>query len=50
VPGKTYQLESRVSFTAGTWGNEGAAQVGAGGIITVSLPATGEKFFQVKMN
>lgn len=49
LPGKTYQLESRTSLSSGSWGNEGAAQAGAGEIITVSVPATGNKYFQVKM-
>ncbi len=50
LPGKTYQLESRTSLSSGSWGNEGAAIVGEGDFITVSVPATGEKFFQVRMN
>jgi hypothetical protein len=50
LPAKTYQLESRSSISSGTWGDEGAAQAGTGDVITVSIPATGEKFFQVKMN
>lgn len=51
LPGKTYQLESTTSLSAPiTWGNEGAAVVGTGDIITVNIPATGEKYFQVKLN
>jgi hypothetical protein len=50
LPGQTYQLESRISLSSGTWGNEGAAIEGEGDIITVSVPATGNKYFQVRMN
>jgi hypothetical protein len=51
LPGKTYQLESTTSLTAPiTWGNEGAAVVGTGDVITVTVPATGNKYFQVVMN
>jgi hypothetical protein len=50
LPGKTYQLESRTSLSSGSWGNEGAAIVGAGDFITVSVPVTGDKYFQVQMN
>jgi hypothetical protein len=50
LPGKTYQLESSPSLSTGTWGNEGSAIVGEGDFITVSIPATDTKFFQVKMN
>lgn len=49
VPGKTYQLESRTSFSSGGWGNEGTPKAGTGDFITVTLPATDEQFFQVKM-
>jgi hypothetical protein len=50
LPGKNYQLESTTSLNAPVvWGNEGAVHIGAGGFITVSIPATGEKFFQVKL-
>lgn len=50
LPGKTYQLESRATLSSGSWGNEGAAVVGAGDYITVSIPATGDQYFQVKAN
>jgi hypothetical protein len=51
LPGKTYQLESTTSLsTPITWGNEGAAVVGEGNTIIVTLPATGDKYFQVRMN
>jgi hypothetical protein len=51
LPGQTYQLESTTSLAAPiSWGNEGAAIVGEGNFITVSVPATGNKYFQVRMN
>jgi hypothetical protein len=51
LPGKTYQLESTTSLSAPiSWGNEGAAVVGTGDVITVTVPATGNKYFQVVMN
>jgi hypothetical protein len=51
LPGKTYQLESTTSLSAPiTWGNEGVAIVGEGDFITVTASATGDKYFQVRMN
>ena len=51
LPGKTYQLESTTSLSAPVvWGNEGAALVGAADFITVSVPATGNKYFRVSRN
>ncbi len=48
MTGYSSQLESTTLLNATVvWGNEGAAQVGTGGNITVSVPATGEKFFRV---
>ena len=48
LPCHTYQLQSTTSLNDPVvWGDEGAAQVGTGVNITVSVPATGEKFFRV---
>jgi len=51
LPGKTYQVESRTSLSAGGWGDEGMAEAGTGSIITKSFPVgAGDKFFQVRRN
>jgi len=50
LPGKSYQLESTSTLNPAAWGNEGSAQAGAGEVLTVSLPATDQKYFRVKAN